>query len=258
MTPPTEQFIVNTPGILLTGYVWKGTYNMSHCGIIFRENASGIIHIRNKVSLVSGEIIMDTMNFEYWCGEICAVELKILHSDNSFSTDDMFREYFREKYQTNNWSSVGDKPKNYQLDRAIHTINYLALNSMVLIDLYWDKNDANNIDFWNFSTKNSVWLYNYLEFWVTGCYWSTTYNVWGCNFFVLKPKLQYGKNNPKWTRWSLMSKILGFCRGIFPWSIWLEILTLVMWYPNDILRLMIHFKLCLDLVQMNNLQHYLK
>ena len=62
--PPTEQYIVNTPGILPTGYGWKGTYNMSHGGIIFRENASGIIHIRNKVSLVSGEIIMDTMNFE--------------------------------------------------------------------------------------------------------------------------------------------------------------------------------------------------
>ena len=53
-----NQFVVNTPGQLFTGYGWEGYTNWFHGGNIFNDTATGVIWVKNQVSLGAGKTIM--------------------------------------------------------------------------------------------------------------------------------------------------------------------------------------------------------
>ena len=52
-----DQFVVNTPGQLLTGYGQEGDNKCFNGGTIFHDAATGTIWVENQVSLGPGELI---------------------------------------------------------------------------------------------------------------------------------------------------------------------------------------------------------
>ena len=58
-----DQYVVKTPGRLLSGYGRESNVNMFH-GTIFRDAASKLIYIENQVSLGAGEALTAKLQFE--------------------------------------------------------------------------------------------------------------------------------------------------------------------------------------------------
>ncbi len=85
-----DQFVVNTPGRLLSGFGCENACDKLHGGTIFQDAATGIIWVECQVSLGVGETIMSKMCFEEWLWEMAAAEISHLHSDNGIFTADSF------------------------------------------------------------------------------------------------------------------------------------------------------------------------
>ncbi len=53
-----DQYVVNTPGSLLSGYGREAPHNQFHGDTLFHDVATGLILIENQVSLGAGETLM--------------------------------------------------------------------------------------------------------------------------------------------------------------------------------------------------------
>ena len=218
-----DQFVVNTPGRLLSGFGCEDDRNKFHGGTIFQDAATGIIWIECQVSLGAGETVMSKVRFEEWLWEMAAAEIKHLHSDNGVFTADMFRDDCKIKHQSQSFSGVGAKHQNSIAERAIQTIMYMARTFMVHVSLHWSERGVDDLALWGFAVKHAAWLYNRIPNSTSGLtpleLLTKTKadhrdllrtHVWGCPVFVLDPKLQDGKKIPKWNRRSRLGQFLGF------------------------------------------------
>ena len=61
-----DQFVVNTYGILPTGYGIESSSYLFHGVTIHNNVATGIIWFKNQVSLGSSETVLGKDNFEQW------------------------------------------------------------------------------------------------------------------------------------------------------------------------------------------------
>ena len=59
-----DQFMVNTPGQLPTGYGQKYYSSHFHGGTLYNDAADGIIWVENQVSLGASETVLGDENFE--------------------------------------------------------------------------------------------------------------------------------------------------------------------------------------------------
>eukprot|EP00970_Alexandrium_tamarense_P017831 scaffold11668_cov152-Alexandrium_tamarense.AAC.1 len=88
---------------------------------------------------------------------------------------------------------------------------------MIHTSLHWSEHGAEDLCLWSFAVKHAAWLYNRLPNRKSGLtpfelLTRTKANhrdllrthVWGCPVYVLDPKLQDGKELPKWNRRSRM------------------------------------------------------
>ena len=218
-----DQFVVNTPGRLLSGFGREDDRNKFHGGTIFQDAATGIIWVECQVSLGAGETVMSKVRFEEWLWEMAAAEIKHLHSDNGVFTADMFRDDCKMKHQSQSFSGVGAKHQNSIAERAIQTIMYMARTFMVHVSLHWCERGVDDLALWGFAVKHAAWLYNRIPNSTSGLtpleLLTKTKadhrdllrsHVWGCPVFVLDPKLQDGKKIPKWNRRSRLGQFLGF------------------------------------------------
>eukprot|EP00804_Cyclotella_cryptica_P022545 CCRYP_009449-RA/>CCRYP_009449-RA protein AED:0.37 eAED:-0.02 QI:0/0/0/1/0/0/2/0/345 len=183
-----DQFVVNTPGRLLSGFGREDDRYRFHGGTIFKDAATGIIWVECQVSLGAGKTVLSKARFEEWLWEMAATEIKHLHSDNGVFTADTFRDDCRTKHQSQSFSGVGAKHQNLIAERAIQTIMYMArtysTSGLTPLELL-TKTKADHRDL-------------------------LRSHVWGCPVFVLDPKLQDGKKIPKWNRRSRLGQFLGF------------------------------------------------
>jgi hypothetical protein len=218
-----DQFIVNTPGRLFSGYGCEDDRNKFHGGTLFQDAATGIIWVECQVSLGAGETVMSKVRFEEWLWEMAAVEITHLHSDNGIFTADMFREDCKSKHQSQSFSGVGAKHQNSLAERAIQTVVYMARTFMVHVSLHWTERGVDDLALWGFAVKHAAWIYNRVPSRSSGLtpleLLTKTKadhkdllrtHVWGCPVFVLDPKLQDGKKIPKWNRRSRLGQFLGF------------------------------------------------
>ncbi len=94
---------------------------------------------------------------------------------------------------------------------------------MVHASLHWTERGSDDLSFWSFTVKHSVWIYNrvpnawsgltllelvtkersdYRE--ILRCH------VWGCPVYVLEAKLQNDQKLPKWNRRACLGQFVGF------------------------------------------------
>ena len=59
-----NQFIVNTPRCLLSGFGCENVHDKLYGGTLFQDAATGIIWVKCQVSLGAGKTIMTKMHFE--------------------------------------------------------------------------------------------------------------------------------------------------------------------------------------------------
>ena len=107
-----DQFVVKTPGRLPTGFGRGGPPNRYHGGTIFNDAATGIIWVKNQVSMGSGDTIMSKACFEEWLWELVCVEKKRYRSDNGVFTSENFRKDCKDKNQEQSFSGVGAQHQN--------------------------------------------------------------------------------------------------------------------------------------------------
>ena len=132
-----DQFVVNTPGQLLSGFGCENARDKLHGGTILQDAATGIIWVECQVSLGADETIISKMHFKEWLWEMAAAEISHLHSDNGIFTADMFCADCKMKNQTQSFLGVGTKHQNAMAERAIQTIIYMARTFMVHLSLHW-------------------------------------------------------------------------------------------------------------------------
>ncbi len=77
-----DQYVVNTPGRLHSGYGREASHNQFHGGTLFYDAATGLIWAENQVSLGAGETLMAKEWFEQWLWKLAAAEIHHFHSDN--------------------------------------------------------------------------------------------------------------------------------------------------------------------------------
>jgi len=186
--------------------VGKVAMHVSMGGTIFRDAASGIIWVKNQVSLGARETILSKVKFEEWLWEQAAAEIRHLHSDNGIFTSDVFRNDCDNKGQSQSFSAVGAQHQNAMAEQAIQTIMYMARTFLIHVSLHWTDRGVDDLALWSFPVKYAAWLYNRLPNRITGLSpieiaTRTKSNhkdllrthVWGCPVFVLEPRLQDGR-----------------------------------------------------------------
>jgi len=220
----TDQFVVHTPGRLLSGYGRKGPGQCFHGGTIYADAASRLVDVQLQVSLNAGKTVMGKSRFKEWIWNLAGVLAKEYHSDNGVFQSELYKEDCRNKRQAQSFSGVGAQHQNAHAERDIQTISNWARTMMVHAAIHWPSDGADNICLWAFAVQHAAWLYNRLPNPLLGnCMplevftkeksdhrdlWRT--HVWGCPVFVLDPKLQNDKKIPKFNRRACMGQFLGF------------------------------------------------
>ncbi len=207
----TDQFICKTPGRLPTGYGWESQDCPFQSGTIFNDAASGLIWVKNQVSLGVNDTIMGKACFEQWLYEQCVCEVKHHHGDNGIFSAEEFWWDCKEKQQSQSFSGVSVQHQNARAECAIQTIMYMAQTFMVHASLHWTERGSDDLSLLSFAVKHLVWVQN--------CFLDVRLglsplelitrerpdykdllrcHVWGCPVFVLEAKLQ---NNHKPSKW---------------------------------------------------------
>ena len=85
-----DQFVVNTPGILPTGYGQESSYSIFHGSTIYNDTATCNIWVKNKVSLVSNETVLGKERFEQCIWEQACVDISHIHSEKNILASEQF------------------------------------------------------------------------------------------------------------------------------------------------------------------------
>ncbi len=95
-----DQYVVNTPGRLLSGYGREAQHNKFHGGTLFHDAATGLIWAKNQVSLGAGETLMAKERFKQFLGVLAVTEINHLHSDNGIFNAELVVEDCKNNFQT--------------------------------------------------------------------------------------------------------------------------------------------------------------
>ncbi len=219
----TDQFICKTLGRLPTGYGRESQDRRFQGGTIYNDAASGLIWVKNQVSLGANKTVMGKAHFKQWLKDQCVSEVKHYHGDNGIFSAEEYRCNCDKKGQSQSFSGVGAQHQNARAERGIQTIMYMARTFMVHASLHWTDRGSDDLSLWSFAVKHSVWIYNcVMNAWsgltplelvtkersdykdILRCH------VWGCPVYVLKAKLQNDQKLPKWNRRACLGQFVGF------------------------------------------------
>ena len=139
----TDQFVCRTPCRLPSGYGRSG--RRFNGGTIYNDASSGLIWVKNQVSLGTSETIMGRERFEQWLYDIACAEVKHYHGDNGIFKEEEYRQECSEKMQLQSFSGVGSQHHNSKSERAIQTVMYMTRTFLVHSSLHWTDMGADDI-----------------------------------------------------------------------------------------------------------------
>ncbi len=215
-----DQYESRAPGrLLLSKSKGRGALQY-HGGSIYIDHASGLIFVRNQISMRSGETIQGKHEFEEFARQF-GVTVKRYRADNHPFTSKEFMEDLALQSQQITLSGVGAHHQNGVAERSIQTVVSWALAMMMHQLLHWP--EVFDTKLWPFALEQAANLWNHLPKQRGGMTPMELFTgsksprndtvlrarVWGCPVWVLDPKLQNGKKLPKWTRKSALGVYLG-------------------------------------------------
>ena len=86
----TNQFVLNNPGRIPSGFGRERHNNRFHGGTIYNDAAFGLIWVKNQVSLGANKTIVGKARFEQWLWEQAVAEVSYYHSDNVIFVKDVY------------------------------------------------------------------------------------------------------------------------------------------------------------------------
>ena len=107
-----DQFVVDTPGWLSTGYVKEYSSSRFHGGTLYNDDSTGIIWVENKVPLGDSETVLGKERFEQWLWDQACFDISHMHSDTGIFASDKFRLDCDKKNQEPYLSVVGAQHQN--------------------------------------------------------------------------------------------------------------------------------------------------
>jgi hypothetical protein len=189
-------------------------------GTIFADHASRYVACHHQVSLAGSDTVISKRLFERMAKEN-GVKIERYHADNGHFVGQEFRKALQDCNQPMDLSGVGAHFQNGAAERAIGTVTEKARAMMHHSSLHWP--EAFQIALWPFALDYACWLHNHTPdrdsgFAPIGIFASTSNagdnlqraRVWGCPGYVLSPKLQDGKEIPKWAPRARRGQFLGF------------------------------------------------
>ncbi len=144
------------PGRLPTGYGRESQDCCFQGGTIYNDAASGLIWVKNQVSLGASKTVMGMACFKQWLYDQRVCEVEHYHGDNGIFPAEEFWRDCKEKQQSQSFSGVGDQHQNVRAERAIQTIMYMAQTCMVHASLHWTERGSDNLSLWSFAAKHLV------------------------------------------------------------------------------------------------------
>ena len=149
------------------------------------------------------------------------VKIKSYRADNKPFRDKLWTDDMSLQEQTATYSGVGAHFQNGVAERAVQTVTLWALTLMMHQLLHWPEQYDESL--WPFAMQHAVTLWNYLPKSSTRLspieiFTGTTVpdhtlllhsRIWGCPVYVLDPRLQDGKNLPKWHKHPRQGMYLG-------------------------------------------------
>jgi hypothetical protein len=132
-----DQFICKMPRRLPTGYGCESQDCHFQGGTIFNDAASGLIWIKNQVSLGASKTAMGKACFKQWFYDQYVCEVKHYQGDNGIFSVEEFWHDCEEKQQSQSFSGVSTHHQNVPAEHAIQTIMYMARTFMVHASLHW-------------------------------------------------------------------------------------------------------------------------
>ncbi|MGH3053715.1 MAG: hypothetical protein ACRDL7_01895, partial [Gaiellaceae bacterium] len=189
-------------------------------GTIFCDHASGLIDVRNQVTLGASDTLRSKLMFERMASSH-GVHVRNYRGDNGVFTSRDFRRQLEIQKQGLTLSGVGAHHQNGVAERAIKTVTTHARIMMLHAALRWP--EATQASLWPFALEYAAHLWNTtpkescggmspMEFFSSSRMEFQEINnahVWGCPAYVLDPTLQDGKKLPKWQPRSRRGMFIG-------------------------------------------------
>jgi hypothetical protein len=111
---------------LPTKYGRESQNHRFQSGTIFNNAASGLIWVKNQVSLGANKMVMGKACFKQWLYDQCVCEVEHYHGDNGIFSAEEFWHDCEEKRQSQLFSGVGAQHQNARAECAIQTIMYMV------------------------------------------------------------------------------------------------------------------------------------
>ena len=146
-----DQYIVSTPGWLLTSYGRKGDSRRFNSRTIFVDAGTGGIELKIRFPLVLINYNGQDSPWKLHWDLVCA-EIKNINIDNNTFTPVVFWEDCAEKCQTQSFSGVGACHQNADVVHAIQTIIHVTCYTAL------SEYGVNDLALWSFAIKYTTWL----------------------------------------------------------------------------------------------------
>lgn len=172
-------------------------------GTLFVDHSSGLVFLRNQVSLTTGSTLRSKKQFEAYASQF-GIKVKRYRADNVPFSSQSFLQNIKDNDQTIDFSGTGAHHQHGVAERSIQTITRWARAMLLHAVLMWP--DQDDLSLWPFATA-PVELFSSIR-----CStWDhlRRLHVWGCPSYVLDPRLQDGKKIPKWQPRSRRGQYLG-------------------------------------------------
>lgn len=215
-----DHYISPIPGRAIANSGYSSSAHGYNCGTIYVDHASGFMFVRHQTSTSAAETIRSKLLLEREARDV-GVKIRKYHSDNGVFSSKEFKSHCDELNQKLTFSGVGAKFQNGVAERGIQTVSNMAKASMIHASIHWPGRKF--LDMWPLAMQYTVWVHNRLppngygvspeELWSgVKCHEShlPRAHVFGCPVYVLDPKLQDGKQIPKWNSKVRQGVFVGF------------------------------------------------
>jgi Reverse transcriptase (RNA-dependent DNA polymerase) len=215
-----DQYISALPGRLPHTKGKESKSERYNGGTIFIDHASTFMYLRHQVSLTSGETLRSKKQFENYADQF-GVKIQRYRADNVPFSSAAFLQNVKDNNQSIDFSGTGAHHQNGVAERSIQTVTRWARAMLLHAVIMWP--DRADLSLWPFAMEHAIYLWNNmpkqdsrtapLEIFTRTRFPSYEHlrrlHVWGCPAYVLDPKLQDGKQLPKWHPRSRRGQFLG-------------------------------------------------
>jgi hypothetical protein len=218
-----DQYESAVKGRLPTSFGKESSSSKYVGGTLFYDHASGRIYVQHQVSLSGPDTVRAKEAFERESA-LCGFSVKKYRTDNGIFTAKSYSDSL-EVEQYSDRSGVGAHHQNGVAESNIGRVQRMARCMLLHLKLHWP--DEFSADLWPFALDYAVHVYNHfpprgkpinptpMEVFCgtkVSCKILRRLRVFGCPGYILDPRLQDGKNIPKWEPRSRKGQFLGFSK----------------------------------------------